>query len=57
MPLGSGDADFQALFKCLEGIGYHGDFVLQVARGGAGDEVAWARKNLEFVLALQAGNA
>jgi L-ribulose-5-phosphate 3-epimerase len=57
VPLGSGDADFKALFKCLEDIGYHGDFVLQVARGAAGDEVALARKNREFVLALQAGSA
>ncbi len=57
VPLGSGDADFRALFKCLEDTAYQGDFVLQVARGAAGDEVAWARKNREFVLALQAGNA
>ncbi len=48
VPLGTGDADFDALFDACE-IGYDGDFVLQVARGSAGDEVAWARANREFV--------
>jgi L-ribulose-5-phosphate 3-epimerase len=50
VPLGTGDADLPALFDCLEGVGYTGDFVLQVARGEAGDEVAWARKNRAFVV-------
>lgn len=54
VPLESGDADFTALFACLEAAAYQGDFVLQVARGPAGDEVAWARKNRDFVLAHQA---
>ena len=57
VPLGSGDADFESLFKCLEDIAYRGDFVLQVARGTDGDEVAWARQNREFVLARQTGSA
>ena len=57
VPLGSGDTDFGALFDCLGEIGYEGDFVLQVARGTTGDEVAWARRNREYVLALQAGRA
>lgn len=51
VPLKTGDADFDALFRCLDEAGYKGDFVLQVARGAAGDEVAWARKNRDFVLA------
>jgi hexulose-6-phosphate isomerase len=54
VPLGSGDTNFEALFECLDDVGYRGDFVLQVARGEAGDEVSWARRNLEFVMALQA---
>jgi len=49
VPLGSGNADFRALFSCLEKIDYRGDFTLQVARGAAGDEVAWAKQNLAFV--------
>lgn len=57
VPLGSGDADFESLFQCLEDIAYRGDFVLQVARGTDGDEVAWARQNRDFVLARQAGSA
>ena len=50
VPLGTGDADFQALADSLKAIGYTGDFILQAARGANGDEVAWARQNREFVL-------
>jgi len=49
VPLGTGNADFPALFSCLEKIEYRGDFTLQVARGTPGDEVAWAKQNLAFV--------
>jgi hypothetical protein len=31
-------------------VAYQGDFILQVARGASGDEVAWARQNRAFVL-------
>jgi L-ribulose-5-phosphate 3-epimerase len=47
--LGTGHADFAALFSGLEKIEYRGDFTLQVARGTPGDEVAWAKQNLAFV--------
>lgn len=57
VPLGTGDADFGALFACLREVDYAGDYVLQVARGPVGDEVNWARRNREYVLALQAGRA
>lgn len=50
VPLGSGNTDFEAMFECLEQIGYDGDFVLQAARGTSGDEVSWASRNREFVL-------
>jgi hexulose-6-phosphate isomerase len=50
VPLGTGDADFQALADSLKTLGYTGDFILQVARGTSGDEVAWARQNRELVL-------
>ena len=33
----------------LRGLQYTGDFILQVARGVAGDEVAWARQNRAYV--------
>jgi L-ribulose-5-phosphate 3-epimerase len=49
VPLGTGNADFPALFSSLEQIDYHGDFTLQVARGTPGDEVRWAKQNLAFV--------
>jgi len=49
VPLGEGDADFPALFAALRRVAYRGDFILQVARGPEGDEVAWARKNRAFV--------
>jgi L-ribulose-5-phosphate 3-epimerase len=57
VPLGSGDADFEALFGCLDAVAYTGDFVLQVARGVDGDEVSWARHNRAFLGALQAARA
>lgn len=49
VPLGQGATDFPALFSGLRELGYAGDFILQVARGAAGDELAWARQNLGFV--------
>jgi L-ribulose-5-phosphate 3-epimerase len=49
VPLGTGDTDFEALFAGLRGLGYSGDFVLQVARGVEGEEVEWARRNRAFV--------
>jgi len=51
VPLGTGDADFEALFAALARVAYRGDIILQVARGAEGDEVAWARGNREWVLA------
>ena len=50
VPLGTGDADFPALFSELKKIGYQGDFILQVARGEPGDEVRWAKQNLAFAV-------
>jgi hexulose-6-phosphate isomerase len=41
VPLGSGDVDFASLRKALIEVDYQGDFVMQVARGVAGDEVDW----------------
>lgn len=49
VPLGAGDTEFDALFTALRGLSYSGDFVLQVARGVAGEEVEWARRNRAFV--------
>ena len=49
VPLGGGSTDFDSLFACLAEQRYQGDFVLQVARGTDGDEVDWARHNVEFV--------
>jgi L-ribulose-5-phosphate 3-epimerase len=50
VPLGTGNADFPALIESLRRVAYKGDFILQVARGASGDEVAWAKQNREFVL-------
>ena len=49
VPLREGDADLKAVFEGVRRLGYPGDFVLQVARGKAGEEVAWARSNREIV--------
>jgi len=50
VPLGTGDADFKVLSDCLKGIGFKSDFILEAARGTVGDEVAWAKRNREFIL-------
>jgi L-ribulose-5-phosphate 3-epimerase len=49
VPLGSGAADFSALFKALGKVNYVGDLVLQVARETPGREVALARRNLSWL--------
>lgn len=41
VPLGQGSADFASLRAGLLDIAYRGDFVLQVARGVAGEELPW----------------
>ncbi len=46
VPLGSGDADFGALFEALASVRYRGDFILQAARGTPGDELDWTRGNV-----------
>ena len=49
VPLGTGDADFGAVFHALGDIGYRGDFVMQIARGVSGDETAWIAANRERI--------
>jgi hexulose-6-phosphate isomerase len=46
VPLGSGDADFEGLLAALASLPYMGDFILQAARGAAGDELEWTRSNV-----------
>ena len=50
VPLGTGNADFAALFDSLARVAYSGLFTLQVARGPVGSEVSLARQNRVFVL-------
>jgi L-ribulose-5-phosphate 3-epimerase len=50
VPLGTGDVDFTGLRESLIGIAFRGEFVLQVARGQLGAEIAWARRNRQSVL-------
>lgn len=47
--LGSGNADLPAVFSGLAVLGYTGDYVLQIARGEAGQEVHWIAENLSWV--------
>ena len=55
VPLGSGDADLPGVFEGLRSLDYAGDFVLQVARDIPGDEVRWARQNLDRAQAYLSG--
>jgi hexulose-6-phosphate isomerase len=49
VPLGRGDADFDAIFDICAAESYQGIFILQVARGLEGDELGLAMRNREFV--------
>ena len=49
VPLGSGDADIRGLLAGLADLSYAGGYVLQVARSTAGEEIAWARANREYL--------
>jgi hexulose-6-phosphate isomerase len=49
VPLGTGSADFGAVFGGLRQLRYAGDFILQAARGPQGDELAWTKENRAFV--------
>ena len=49
VPLGSGSANFSALFEALKQFGYSDDFVLQVARETPGEEVSLAQRNLAWL--------
>lgn len=44
VPLGEGDGDFPRIREALLKIGYQGDFVMEIARGPAGEERAWQEK-------------
>ena len=50
--IGTGIADFQALARSLRNLDFKGDVVLESARGAPGDELAWAKNSLNFVLQL-----
>uniref|UniRef100_Q025T7 Xylose isomerase domain protein TIM barrel n=1 Tax=Solibacter usitatus (strain Ellin6076) TaxID=234267 RepID=Q025T7_SOLUE len=49
VPLGEGEANLSFRLAALLATGYRGDFVLEAARGEAGGELAWARRNLDVV--------
>ena len=46
--LGTGACDFPELFNQLDRVGYKGAFILQVARGAAGEEIELAIENRQF---------
>ena len=48
VPLGTGDADFEGVFQALRQIRFSGSFVLEVARGRAGEEAEAAASNRAF---------
>jgi L-ribulose-5-phosphate 3-epimerase len=51
VPLDEGDCDLATVFAELARLNYTGDFILQVARGTAGDEVGWTKRNVQSVRA------
>lgn len=44
VPLGKGNVDFKGLRQALLDIEYRGDFVMQIARGIAGQEFGWVQQ-------------
>ncbi len=53
--IGTGDTDFASLRSALLDVDYRGDFVMQVARGEPGDEVAWLRECAQIACAWLRG--
>lgn len=49
MPLGTGNANFEKLFQALKKIKYTGNFILQAARGPAGEEEKTVKSQIDFV--------
>jgi L-ribulose-5-phosphate 3-epimerase len=49
VPLGAGDADLPATFLGLAALHYRGDYVLQIARSEAGQELPWIAQNRNWV--------
>ena len=49
VPLGTGDADLNAVFRGLAALPYRGDYVLQIARTEPGGEMPWLAKNRAWV--------
>ena len=49
VPLGTGAAEFRAVFQGLQTIGFRGPLIMQTARGRDGDEIALAIHNRAFV--------
>lgn len=47
VPLGEGNVDWEGAFAAF--ASYQGLFIMQVARGQAGDEVEWSRRNREWI--------
>jgi L-ribulose-5-phosphate 3-epimerase len=55
VPLGSGDARLELVFRLLDQLGYRGDAILQTARGEPGHELQWVTENIARVRAQCAG--
>lgn len=49
VPLGTGNANLPEAFRLIAQAGFDRWFIMQVARGRAGDEVAWCVENRRYV--------
>lgn len=49
VPFGTGAVKWDVIARLIKEYNYHGDFVLQSARGKDGDEIEWTKKNIEFL--------
>lgn len=56
VPLGTGNADFPAVFSALRKAGYAGNFILQTARASDGDHAAAIARYRDMTLAWWSGS-
>lgn len=57
VPLGTGHANFPAVFRALQRVGYDGNYILQTARAANGDHAGVLRRYRDMVMAwLSAGD-
>lgn len=56
VPLGSGDVDFDLVFRKLVELNYNGNFIMQTARSETGDDVGVMQEYMSYISGWLPGN-